>query len=52
MLNPTPGAWNYFIAMSPANTQFAITGADFAKLDQQYCTEHGEGFDPVHVVCT
>ena len=52
VLNPTPGAWNYFIAMSPANTQFAITGADFAKLDQQYCTEHGEGFDPVHVVCT
>jgi UPF0755 protein len=52
VLNPTPGAWNYFIAMSPIDTQFAITGADFAKLDQQYCTEHGEGFDPVHVTCT
>ncbi|WP_152645764.1 endolytic transglycosylase MltG [Streptacidiphilus albus] len=52
VLNPTPGAWNYFIAMSPIDTQFAITGADFAKLDQQYCTKHGEGFDPVHVVCT
>lgn len=45
VLHPTPGPWVYFIAMTPTNTQFAETFADFKVLVKQYCTAHGQGFN-------
>ena len=51
VLNPTPGDWAYFIAMSPTNTQFTQTFDQFKVLVQQYCTANHEGFDPVAGAC-
>ncbi|WP_052433047.1 endolytic transglycosylase MltG [Streptacidiphilus carbonis] len=45
VLNPAPGSWLYFIAMSPTNTQFANTFTDFKVLVKQYCTAHNQGFN-------
>ena len=51
VLNPTPGNWAYFIAMTPSNTQFTQTFAQFKVLVQQYCTAHKLGFDSTAGAC-
>ena len=51
VLHPTPGSWVYFIAMTPTNTQFADTFADFKVLVKQYCTAHGQGFNDAAGQC-
>ncbi|MFC1415989.1 endolytic transglycosylase MltG [Streptacidiphilus cavernicola] len=51
VLNPTPGNWAYFIAMTPSNTQFTETFAQFKVLVQQYCTAHKLGFDSTAGAC-
>ena len=52
VLNPTPGNWAYFIAMSPTDTRFAQTFEQFKGYVKQYCTAHEQGFDPVAGACT
>ncbi|MFC1430716.1 endolytic transglycosylase MltG [Streptacidiphilus sp. N1-3] len=52
VLNPTPGNWAYFIAMTPSNTQFTETFDQFKGYVKQYCTAHHQGFDPVAGACT
>jgi UPF0755 protein len=51
VLSPTPGAWNYFIAVTPGDTQFADTWAQFLVYDQQYCTINHQGFNATEGVC-
>ncbi|MGK4579721.1 endolytic transglycosylase MltG [Kitasatospora sp. HPMI-4] len=51
VLNPTPGNWVYWIAMSPSETRFASTPAEHASNVKDYCTARGQGFDPVRVTC-
>ncbi|GAA2248357.1 hypothetical protein GCM10010430_33500 [Kitasatospora cystarginea] len=50
-LNPTPGDWAYWIAMSPTETRFATTFDEHKKNVQEYCTARGKGFDPVRGMC-
>ncbi|GAA1148192.1 hypothetical protein GCM10009664_15060 [Kitasatospora gansuensis] len=45
MLNPTPGNWAYFIAMSPTETRFSDSYAEHLKSVEENCTAHGQGFD-------
>jgi UPF0755 protein len=52
VLNPTPGTWAYFIALSPSDTRFADTFSQFKVLVQQYCTAHHQGFDATAGACT
>ncbi|MFI9274692.1 endolytic transglycosylase MltG [Kitasatospora sp. NPDC052896] len=51
VLNPTPGTWAYFIAMSPTETLFSTSSTDFAANVKQYCTSHGQAFDAQAVHC-
>ncbi|WP_045303837.1 endolytic transglycosylase MltG [Saccharothrix sp. ST-888] len=50
-LNPTPGNWAYWIAMSPTETRFAATFDEHKKNVQEYCTAHNQGFDSVRGMC-
>ncbi|MDH6130168.1 endolytic transglycosylase MltG [Kitasatospora sp. GP82] len=50
-LNPTPGDWAYWIAMSSTETRFAATFDEHKKNVQEYCTAHGQGFDSVRGMC-
>ncbi|GAB2739226.1 hypothetical protein GCM10010442_69720 [Kitasatospora kifunensis] len=51
VLNPTPGDWIFFIAMSPTETRFSATKAEHSQNVQQYCTAHGQGFDASNLTC-
>ncbi|WP_344464361.1 endolytic transglycosylase MltG, partial [Kitasatospora kazusensis] len=46
VLNPTPGDWVYFVAVSPTDTRFEKTFDDFKTDVKAYCTAHNQGFDP------
>ncbi|MFB7668394.1 endolytic transglycosylase MltG [Kitasatospora sp. NPDC056138] len=50
-LNPTPGSWVYWIAMSPTETRFAVTFDEHKKNVQEYCTAHNQGFDSARGMC-
>ena len=51
VLNPTPGNWAYFIAMTPSDTEFTETFTQFKGLVQKYCTAHKLGFDATAGAC-
>jgi UPF0755 protein len=40
-LNPTAGAWNYFVSLPNGETKFAVTADEFNKLLAQYHAEGG-----------
>ncbi|QKW18636.1 endolytic transglycosylase MltG [Kitasatospora sp. NA04385] len=52
VLNPTPGNWAYWLAVSPTETKFAATDAEHAKNTQDWCISRGMKYDAKHVVCT
>ncbi len=51
VLNPTPGDWVYFVAVSPTDTRFSVTLDQFRGDVKEYCTAHNQGFDSVGVMC-
>ncbi|MEV4613690.1 endolytic transglycosylase MltG [Kitasatospora sp. NPDC049258] len=51
VLNPTPGDWAYFVALSAKETRFAVTFEDFKKDVKDYCTAHNQGFDESAGMC-
>ncbi len=51
VLNPTPGQWAFFIAMSPTETRFSVSQTEFAANVKEYCTSHGQAFDAAHTTC-
>ncbi|MFJ1705231.1 endolytic transglycosylase MltG [Kitasatospora sp. NPDC088346] len=51
VLNPTPGDWVYFVALSAKETRFAVTFDDFKKDVKDYCTAHNQGFDEAAGMC-
>jgi UPF0755 protein len=51
VLNPTPGNWIFFIAMSPTETRFSGTKAEHGQNVKEYCTAHGQGFDAGNLTC-
>ncbi|MER8184344.1 endolytic transglycosylase MltG [Kitasatospora sp. NPDC094015] len=51
VLNPTPGDWAYFVALSAKETRFAVTFDDFKKDVKDYCTAHNQGFDESAGMC-
>ncbi|KQV22797.1 MULTISPECIES: endolytic transglycosylase MltG [unclassified Kitasatospora] len=51
MLNPTPGDWVYFVALSPQETRFAVTFEAFKKDVKDYCTANKWGFDEAAGMC-
>ncbi|WP_329578096.1 endolytic transglycosylase MltG [Kitasatospora sp. NBC_01250] len=51
VLNPTPGDWTYFLAMTPTNTVFYNNRGDFSAGVKQYCTAHGQAFDASDTTC-
>ncbi|GLW57139.1 endolytic transglycosylase MltG [Kitasatospora phosalacinea] len=52
VLNPTPGNWAYWLAVSPQETKFAATGEEHAKNTQEWCIGKGMKYDAKHVACT
>ncbi|RAJ35873.1 UPF0755 protein [Kitasatospora sp. SolWspMP-SS2h] len=52
VLNPTPGDWVFWLAVSPQETKFAATGAEHAKNTQEWCLAKGMKYDSKHVACT
>lgn len=51
VLNPTPGDWVYFVAISPEETRFAVTFEAFKKDVKDYCTAQKWGFDEAAGMC-
>ncbi|MFD9123751.1 endolytic transglycosylase MltG [Kitasatospora sp. NPDC059571] len=51
VLNPTPGDWVYWYAMSPTETRFAVTFAEHQKNVEENCKAHGQQFDKTRGVC-
>ncbi|WP_354643534.1 endolytic transglycosylase MltG [Kitasatospora camelliae] len=51
VLDPTPGDWVYFVAVSLTDTRFAVTFEDFKKDVKEYCAAHGQGFDENAGMC-
>jgi UPF0755 protein len=51
MLDPTPGDWVYFVALSPQETRFAATFEAFKKDVKDYCTANKWGFDEAAGMC-
>ncbi|WP_371501419.1 endolytic transglycosylase MltG [Kitasatospora sp. NBC_00374] len=51
VLNPTPGDWVYFVALSAKETRFAVTFDDFKKDVKDYCTANNRGFDESAGMC-
>ncbi|MER5640400.1 endolytic transglycosylase MltG [Kitasatospora sp. NPDC002227] len=45
VLNPTPGDWVYFVALSATETRFSSTFDQFKKDVKDWCTQQGKGFD-------
>ncbi|MFE1319213.1 endolytic transglycosylase MltG [Kitasatospora phosalacinea] len=52
VLNPTPGNWAYWLAVSPQETKFAATGEEHAKNTEAWCIGKGMKYDAKHVACT
>ncbi|MFF4342124.1 endolytic transglycosylase MltG [Kitasatospora sp. NPDC001540] len=52
VLNPTPGNWAYWLAVSPQETKFAATGEEHAKNTEAWCLGKGMKYDAKHVACT
>ncbi|WP_051816737.1 endolytic transglycosylase MltG [Kitasatospora sp. NRRL B-11411] len=52
VLNPTPGDWVFWLAVSPQETKFAATGAEHAKNTEAWCLGKGMKYDAKHVACT
>ncbi|MDH6114273.1 UPF0755 protein [Kitasatospora sp. MAP12-15] len=52
VLNPTPGAWGFFLATSPTQTLFFNTGDEFAAAVKANCAAHGQGFNAANVTCS
>ncbi|MGF1431281.1 endolytic transglycosylase MltG [Kitasatospora sp. LaBMicrA B282] len=51
VLSPTPGDWVYFVAVSPTDTRFDVTFADFKNDVKAYCTAHNQTFDDKDATC-
>ncbi|MER5863604.1 endolytic transglycosylase MltG [Kitasatospora sp. NPDC002040] len=51
MLDPTPGDWVYFVALSPQETRFAATFDAFKKDVKDYCTANKWAFDEAAGMC-
>ncbi|WP_073816960.1 endolytic transglycosylase MltG [Kitasatospora sp. CB01950] len=51
VLNPTPGDWAYWLAISPSETKFAATGEEHAKNTENWCISRGKQYDSKQVVC-
>lgn len=51
VLDPTPGTWAYFIAMSPTETRFSTSPDEFKANVKEYCTANGKGFDAASTTC-
>ncbi|MFB7946158.1 endolytic transglycosylase MltG [Kitasatospora phosalacinea] len=52
VLNPTPGNWAYWLAVSPQETKFAATGEEHAKNTEAWCIGKGMKYDAKSVTCT
>nr|WNW36819.1 endolytic transglycosylase MltG [Streptomyces sp. Li-HN-5-13] len=52
VLNPTPGDWVFWLAVSPQETKFAATDAEHAKNTEAWCLGKGMKYDSKHVACT
>ncbi|MFF0296377.1 endolytic transglycosylase MltG [Kitasatospora sp. NPDC004614] len=51
VLNPTPGDWVFWLAVSPQETKFAATGAEHAKNTEAWCIGKGMKYDSKTVTC-
>ncbi|MFC8720943.1 endolytic transglycosylase MltG [Kitasatospora sp. NPDC057198] len=51
VLNPTPGDWAYWLAVSPTETKFAVTDAEHAKNTQDWCISRGMKYNAKQVAC-
>ncbi|GAA2092680.1 endolytic transglycosylase MltG [Kitasatospora saccharophila] len=51
VLNPTPGDWAYWLAVSPTETKFAATDTEHAQNTKDWCISRGMQYDPKQVVC-
>ncbi|WP_051731561.1 endolytic transglycosylase MltG [Kitasatospora phosalacinea] len=51
VLNPAPGDWVYFVAVSNSDTRFAATFDAFKKDVKDYCSAHNQGFDESAGMC-
>ncbi|MFJ5926682.1 endolytic transglycosylase MltG [Kitasatospora sp. NPDC092948] len=51
VLNPTPGDWAYWLAISPSETKFAVTGEEHAQNTKDWCISRGKQYDAKQVVC-
>ncbi|MEY9948630.1 endolytic transglycosylase MltG [Kitasatospora sp. GAS1066B] len=51
VLNPTPGNWLFFLAVSPTETIFSASGDDFKKNVKDYCTQHGQTYNASRQTC-
>lgn len=45
VLNPPPGDWVFWLAISPQETKFAATGAEHAKNTEDWCISRGKTFN-------
>ncbi|MFF2629223.1 endolytic transglycosylase MltG [Kitasatospora griseola] len=51
VLNPTPGDWVFWLAVSPRETKFAATGAEHAKNTEAWCIGRGLKYNAKSVTC-
>ncbi|MEV7120956.1 endolytic transglycosylase MltG [Kitasatospora griseola] len=51
VLDPTPGDWVYWLAVSPSETKFAVTDKEHAKNTEDWCISKGKQYDAKQVVC-
>ncbi|MFJ1754610.1 endolytic transglycosylase MltG [Kitasatospora sp. NPDC088134] len=52
VLNPTPGDWVFWLAVSAQETKFAVTGAEHAENTKNWCLSRGLKFDAKSVTCS
>lgn len=51
VLNPTPGNWLFFLAVSPTETIFSASGDDFKQNVKNYCAQHGRTYNAARQTC-
>ncbi|WP_405010390.1 endolytic transglycosylase MltG [Kitasatospora sp. NBC_01539] len=51
VLDPTPGDWVFWLAISPEETKFAATGAEHAENTKEWCISRGLAFNAANVTC-
>nr|WP_144298577.1 endolytic transglycosylase MltG [Streptomyces sp. TLI_235] len=51
VLNPTPGDWVFWLAISADETKFAATGEEHAKNTEAWCISRNMKFDKATVTC-